>query len=180
MKFRSLLCQLFCFLLFPAYAAEPLPAIQRFHQYTPDFSISGQPKRNQFTAIAAAGYKVVINVASTDSNPDAVKDEKQLVEAEGMEYHYIPLKWEKPEASEAVAAVKLLEQLKDKPTLLHCFVGSRASLIAYLHRTAYGGAAESDEKARMTKLWKLNKGYEFENSPQWQFLVEDVRKNLGK
>ncbi len=180
MKARLALAPLACWTFSLAHAAEPVPAIQKFHQYTPTLAVSGQPKRNQFAAIAAAGYKVVINVASADSNPDAVGDEKKLVEAAGMEYYSVPLKWEKPDPNEVVAAVKLLDQLQTKPTLMHCYVGARASLVAYLYRTAQGSAAEPDEKATMTRLWKLNKGYEFENSPQWQFLVEDVKALMGK
>ena len=72
-------------------AAEVVPEVQNFHSYTPSLATSGQPKRAQFRAIAAAGYKVVVNVAANDSNPDAVRDEKQVVEAEGMEYYYFPL-----------------------------------------------------------------------------------------
>ena len=71
-------------------------------------------------------------------------------------------------------------QLQTKATLMHCYVGSRASLIAYLYRTAYAAAPEPQEKATMTRLWNLNKGYEFENSPQWQFLLDDVKALMGK
>ena len=180
MDARLALAPLVCLACFSANAAGPLPEIQKFHQYTPSLSVSGQPRRNQFAAIAAAGYKVVVNVASADSNPDAIGDEKKLVEAVGMEYYYIPLKWEKPDAQEAITAMKLLDRLQNKPTLMHCYVGSRASLVAYLYRTAYGAAVEADEMATMTGLWKLNKGYEFENSPQWQFLVDDVKALVRK
>ncbi len=180
MDARLALASLACLILSSAQAAEPLPAIQNFHQYTSTLAVSGQPKRNQFAAIAAAGYKVVINVASTESNPDTLGDERKLVESFGMEYHYIPLKWEKPDPQQVFAAVKLLDQFQTKPTLMHCYVGSRASLVTYLYRTVYGAAAEPEEKATMTRLWKLNKGYEFENSPQWQFLIEDVKALMGK
>ncbi|MBP9930298.1 MAG: hypothetical protein KBF63_13545 [Rhodoferax sp.] len=76
MDARLALVPLVCLACFSANAAGPLPEIQKFHQYTPSLSVSGQPRRNQFAAIAAAGYKVVVNVASADSNPDAIGDEK--------------------------------------------------------------------------------------------------------
>ncbi len=163
-----------------AHAAQPVPAVQRFHSYTPSLAAAGQPARAQFAAIAAAGYKVVINVASPDSNPDAIRDEKQLVEAAGMEYFHMPLKWEKPDVNQVVEAVNLLESLGGKPVLVHCYVNSRASLVAYLHRTMRGGAPEADEKQTLTRIWKQNRGYEFENSPQWQLLIEDAKERLGK
>ncbi len=32
----------------------------------------------------------------------------------------------------------------------------------------------------MTKLWKQNRGYEFENAGQWQLLVEDTKALMKK
>lgn len=157
-------------------AAEVVAGLQRFHAYDATLASSGQPKRNQFTAIAAAGYKVIVNVAASDSNPDAVRDEKQLVEQAGMEYYAIPISWQKPEINQVMAAVKLLETLQDKPTLVHCYVNSRASLVAYLLRSKRDRASNADETEVMTKIWKQNRGYEYENSPEWQFLLEDAKK----
>lgn len=162
------------------HSAEMLPDVQRFHSYSPTLAISGQPKRGQFSGVAKAGYRAVVNVASNDSNPDVIREEKQLVEAAGMEYHYIPLNWERPDPAQVVAAAKLLRQLEGTPTLIHCYVGSRASLVAYLYRVTYSGAPEVEERATLTRLWSLNRGYEFQNSPQWQFALEDARAGLGR
>lgn len=162
------------------HAAEVLPDVQRFHRYSPTLAISGQPQRGQFSEIANAGYRTVVNVASPDSNPYAIREEKQLVEAAGMAYHHIPLSWEKPDPVQVAHAAKLLRQLEGSPTLVHCYVGSRASLVAYLYRVAYAGAAEFEERATLTQLWNLNRGYEFQNSPQWQFALEDARAGLGR
>ena len=162
------------------HSAEILPDVQRFHSYSPTLAISGQPKREQFPIIARAGYRTVVNVASNDSNPDAIREEKQLVEAAGMEYHYIPLSWEKPDLAQVVAAAKLLRQLEGTPTLVHCYIGSRASLVAYLYRVNYSGAAEVEERTTLTQLWGLNRGYELRNSPQWQAVLENTRAVLGK
>lgn len=163
-----------------ANSAERLPDVQRFHSYSPTLAISGQPKRGQFPGIAKAGYRMVVNLAPMDSNPDAIREEKQLVESAGMGYHFIPLNWEKPDPAQVAAAAKLLRQLEGTPTLVHCYVGSRASLVAYLYRVTYSGAPELEEKATLTRLWSLNRGYELQNSPQWQFALEDAQAILGK
>lgn len=180
---RHITSVLFAFstqVLLTAQAAEALPDVQRFHQYTPMLASSGQPKRAQFQAIAAAGYKVVINLVAPEQNPEAVRDEKQAVEAAGMEYHYFPLGWDKPDAKRVVEVLRLLDTLKEKPVLVHCWVNSRASLVAYLYRSTSGQVEDADEKAVMTKIWKQNRGYEFENSGQWQLLVEDAKVLLKK
>ena len=157
-------------------AGDAVTGVQRFHAYNAMLASSGQPKRNQFASIAAAGYKVIVNVAASDSNPDAIRDEKQLVEQAGMEYYAIPISWQKPDINQVMASVKLLETLQEKPTLVHCYVNSRASLVAYLLRSKRDGASNADEIETMTKIWKQNRGYEYENSPEWQFVLEDAKK----
>ena len=162
------------------HAADSIPEIQRFYSFSPTLAISGQPKRGQFAALAKGGYKVVINVASPDSNPDAFRDEKQLVEAAGMAYYFIPLSWETPDVNQVASAVKLLKQLEGQSTLVHCYIGSRASLVAYLYRITYANAPEKDEKLTLERLWNLNRGYEFQNSAQWQFALDDAQALLKK
>ena len=76
----SLIALLFATVVMPAQAADALPRVLRIHAYSPSLAASGQPKRSQFSDIAAAGYQVIINVASPDSNPAGLLDEKQLVE----------------------------------------------------------------------------------------------------
>lgn len=93
--------------------------------YDPVLATSGQSQRNQFEAIAAAGHKVVVNVAPADSHPDALRDEQQVVEAAGVEYYAIPIKWALPDVNQVPAAVKLLEGLHGKPIL--CRVPLHAS-----------------------------------------------------
>lgn len=97
-----------------------------------------------------------------------------------MTYYQIPIRWGKPDVNQVVETVNLLDRLRGKNVLVHCYVNSRASLVVYLFRTAKHGAAEDDEKVTMTKMWKQNRGYEFENSPEWQFLLEDAKERLKK
>ena len=160
------------------HAAEGVLGVQRFHAYDPMLASSGQPKRDQFEAIAAAGYKVVVNVAAVDSNPDAIRDERQLVEKAGMEYYLLPITWQKPDSGQVVAAVRLLEGIQGKPALVHCYVNSRASLVAYLLRSTRDGVSDADELQTMVRIWDQNRGYEFRNSPEWQFVIEDAKKRL--
>lgn len=179
MKF-SLTPLLFATLVMSAQAAHALPGILKFYAYSPSLAASGQPKRSQFSDIAAAGYKVVINVSSSDSNPAWLQDEKQLAESAGMTYFHIPINWDRPDVNQVIEAVNLLERLEGHNVLIHCYVNSRASLVTYLFRASKAGAIEADEKETLTKLWKQNRGYELENLPQWQFLLEDAKERLRK
>jgi protein tyrosine phosphatase (PTP) superfamily phosphohydrolase (DUF442 family) len=161
-------------------AAGLVDGLSHFHVYDATLATSAQPKRGQFTAIADAGYKVIINVAAPESNPDSIRDEKELAEKAGMQYYFFPISWEKPDVIQVVSVVKLLEKLQGTPTLVHCYINARASLVAYLLRSTGESGKDVDEKKVMTSIWKQNSGYEFENSPQWQRLLEDAKIMLMK
>ena len=62
---------------------------------------AGQPLAAQFSAIKNAGYQVVINLALATS-PQALLDEKEIVERQGMEYIHIPVVWESPRVEDAL------------------------------------------------------------------------------
>jgi uncharacterized protein (TIGR01244 family) len=179
MRRRESLASLLAVIAFmpDAYAADQVPQLAGFHAYSPILAISGQPRRDQFSAIAKAGFKVVVNVGAPESNPQAIRDEQRLVEAEGMQYHYIPLSWETPDKAQVKKAVALLQELQGQPSLVHCYVGSRAALVAYLQRSAASPTNEAQENATMSMIWRQHRGYELENSRQWQLLLADIRSD---
>jgi uncharacterized protein (TIGR01244 family) len=156
-------------------AAGPLDDLSRFHRYDEHLAVAGQPSRAQIAAIAAAGTRAVLNLAATSRD---LPDEQQLVEAAGMAYHHIPIDWENPPLERVLAAVRVLEQYRGQPVLVHCFVASRASFVAHLYRVHKLGRPEPAELATLQTLWRRNRGFELENSPQWEFLLDDARKRL--
>lgn len=162
-----------------AQAQAPVLDVQRFHSYSSTFASSGQPSRGQIPGVAAAGYKVVINLAP-QSLPSSLRDEQQLVEAAGMQYFFFPVDWEKPSLDQAAQVLDLLDKYRGVPVLLHCSGNSRASAFAYLHRTLRLQEPEAAEYKVMSDLWALNRGIELENSPQWIFFLEDARAQFGK
>jgi protein tyrosine phosphatase (PTP) superfamily phosphohydrolase (DUF442 family) len=162
-----------------AFAQAPALQVQRFHVYSPTFASSGQPARDQIPAVAAAGYKVVINLAPQGA-PGSLGDERQRVEGAGMQYFFFPVDWEKPSLDQAAQVLDLLDKYRDVPVLLHCSLNSRASAFAYLYRTLRAGEPEAAEYKVMSGLWALNRGIELENTPQWVFFLEDAKVRFGK
>ena len=70
---------------------EPtIAAIPNFLQLSETVATAGQPTEAQITAIQAAGYRVVINLALPTST-NALPNEQALVEALGMTYIHIPV-----------------------------------------------------------------------------------------
>lgn len=149
------------------------------HVYSPTLASAGQPTRAQIPALAAAGYKVVINLAPQNA-PGSLRDEQQLVEAAGMRYFFFPGDWDKPSLDHAAQVFELLDQYRGVPVLIHCSLNARASAFAYLYRTLRANEPEPAEYEVMSGLWALNRGIEIENTPQWIFFLEDAKARFGK
>lgn len=162
-----------------AIAQPRVEDVRRFHQWSPTLASSGQPKADQFPAIAAAGFKVVINLVPIGPH-EGLKGEKEIVEAAGMQYFNVPVDWGKPRVEDVIEAMDLLDRFNGTPVLVHCTLNARGSAFMAMYRIHRLGMPKADEYATMKRIWSLNRGVEYENVPQWQFLVEDVEEKLGK
>ena len=104
-----------------AFAVEPtdptLADITNFRQYSATFASSGQPTKDQFSAIAENGFERIVYIAFTN-NPNALPDADQVVKGLGMEYMHIPVTWDNPLPSDFYAFADSLRRDTDKKTLL--------------------------------------------------------------
>ena len=66
-----------------------LETIRNQVRLTPQTGTAGQPRRDQFKLTAAAGYRMVINLALPD-HPDSIGDEGRLVTGPDMNYLRLP------------------------------------------------------------------------------------------
>ena len=125
-----------------AFAVEPtdptLADITNFRQYSATFASSGQPTKDQFSAIAENGFERIVYIAFTN-NTNALPDADQVVKGLGMEYMHIPVTWDNPLPSDFYAFADSLRRDTDKKTLLHCQVNARATAFSFLYRVIYEG-----------------------------------------
>ena len=70
--------------------------IRDYYQIDDRLATSGQPTREQFQSIAAAGYQVIINLA-TSTSTNAIADEGTIVTDLGLVYVQIPVLWDNPQ-----------------------------------------------------------------------------------
>src|SRR5258708_6749215 len=106
--------------------------IYNFLRISDDLSCSGQPREAQLSAIAADGYKVVINLGLADGKY-ALSDEAQSVKQLGMVYHHIPVMFDNPQIGELTAFINVMNQHKSEKTLVHCAANYRASAFTGLY-----------------------------------------------
>jgi protein tyrosine phosphatase (PTP) superfamily phosphohydrolase (DUF442 family) len=142
-----------------AFAVEPtdptLADITNFRQYSATFASSGQPTKDQLSAIAENGFERIVYIAFTN-NANALPDADQVVKGLGMEYMHIPVTWDNPLPSDFYAFADSLRRDTDKKTLLHCQVNARATAFSFLYRVIYEGVDIAEAKADMNTVWQPN------------------------
>ena len=142
-----------------AFAVEPtdptLADITNFRQYSATFASSGQPTKDQFSAIAENGFERIVYIAFTN-NTNALPDADQVVKGLGMEYMHIPVTWDNPLPSDFYAFADSLRRDTDKKTLLHCQVNARATAFSFLYRVIYEGVDIAEAKTDMNTVWQPN------------------------
>lgn len=173
------LLMVLCVLLTPLLASAAdapqvgLLELYNYYEYSPALLSAGQPRREQFPAIAKAGVEAVINLAPV-TDPGALADEAEIVAKLGMGYVHIPVNWDHPPRADYASFLVAMEKFRGKRVLVHCYAGSRASAFVFLYRVLELDADRSAAHTTLEAIWANNPGYELPVVPQWQKLIDDV------
>jgi len=143
-----------------------LEQIYNFIQISETLATSGQPTEAQMGEIAAAGYKVIVNLALPTSD-SALKDEAAAVRALGMDYHNIPVVWEAPKLSDFEQFVPLMDSLAGQKVFLHCVANYRVSMFTALYAEKRWGWTRAQADAHIRRIW--------EPDEVWARFIESVR-----
>jgi len=149
----------------------PVVDIYNYLRIGERLSTSGQPRAEDFRAMAADGFRTVINLAVPTSEK-AIPDEGALVTGVGMNYIHIPVVWEAPRVDQFRMFARLMEQQEQESTWVHCIANMRVSCFLYLYHTGRKGMAEDEARALMNRIW------EPERLPQWKQFITDVRSQV--
>lgn len=145
--------------------------IFNYYEYSPRLLSSGQPTREQYPAIAAAGVEAVINLAPV-TEPGAYADEGEVAAALGLDYVHIPVDWDAPPQADLARFFAAMERFRERRVLVHCYANARASAFVYLWRSLRAGDDDAAARTTMERIWDWNKGYEFHNVAQWRQFVD--------
>lgn len=138
---------------------ENMQDIYNFLQVGDRIATSGQPTREQFTAIKDSGYRVVVNLALPTST-NAIPDEQQLVETLGMDYISIPVVWENPTLNDMEQFFHAMETNVDKKVFVHCAANMRVSAFMYLYRRIQQGIIETEAQKNLHQIWLPNETWQ--------------------
>ena len=144
--------------------------IYNYLYLTEKLSSSGMPKAEQVDAIAQAGVQAVVNLA-TERSEGALKNEKELVEARGMEYIHIPVEWDGPTRQNLDDFMNAMDAHRDDHVLVHCQANFRATGFLTLYRVLRLGWKKEDAFQDLRKIWNPEK------FPIWQKFIDE---NLGQ
>lgn len=144
--------------------------LYNYYEYSPRLLSAGQPTREQFPAIRAAGVEAVINLAPV-TDPGALADEADVVRGLGMDYRHIPVDWDHPPAADVETFLATMAQFAGKRVLVHCYAGSRASAFVYVYRLRELHDEPVAARATLERIWANNPGYELPKVPQWEALL---------
>ncbi|MDM9379187.1 protein tyrosine phosphatase family protein [Chlorogloeopsis sp. ULAP01] len=139
--------------------------IYNFLQISEYIATSGQPTKEEFAFIQEAGYQLVVNLALPES-PNALPDEKEIVESQGMKYVHIPVVWDKPNFESVKEFFRVMETNANKRVFVHCAANKRVSAFIYLYRRLHEGISDDEAKKDLHQIWTPNE--------IWQRFIEQV------
>ncbi|MFT7243842.1 MAG: protein tyrosine phosphatase (PTP) superfamily phosphohydrolase (DUF442 family) [Candidatus Azotimanducaceae bacterium] len=130
-----------------------LDDITNYHQMTERVATSGQPTVSQFSAIAAADFTVVINLAMPDGD-HALVDEGSVVSRLGMTYVHIPVPWEAPGLNHLNQFIAVMKATVPARVWVHCVVNARVSAFNYHYLKSCLGLPEAECRSPLLDKWE--------------------------
>lgn len=108
-----------------------------FNKVNNEFSTAGQPTLDELARLKAEGYKAIINLR-TPREHDAVAEEARAREL-GLRYFNIPVVYMDPKDEQVDDFLKLTDDGKNRPALIHCTMAIRVSAFWMIRRVLRDG-----------------------------------------
>jgi len=153
----------------PISTAQPadLSHIRAFLEIDDRLATSGQIAYDDIASLKAAGYELVINLATADKDRNG--EEGFRVVEQGMAYVHIPVSWEAPAQRDLALFFDILAQNRDRKVFVHCFANMRVSTFVYLYRTLKEGVSEEEARTDLVAIWDPA------SLEQWKTFVDQAR-----
>ncbi len=123
-----------------APATTDAALIPNYSRIRPDVAAAGQPSREGLEGLAKLGFRTVVNMRR--ENEDGVKDERAIVEAQGLRYVSVPITPATLTQEDAAAVRRVLDDPEAGPVLLHCSTANRVGGVWALLEAARGAPLE--------------------------------------
>lgn len=141
-----------------------IKSIRDYYQISDSLGTSGQPTPQEFSLIAQAGYRVIINLATSNST-NALENEGAIVTDLGMVYLQIPVVWEQPKLEDVELFLKAMDCFKEEKIWVHCAKNMRVSCFIYLWQKYKLQMPEEEARYPMSQIWQP--------TGVWQKLIDE-------
>lgn len=118
----------------------------------PNLVTSGQPTVQALAGLSKQGFEAGIYLAPS-SVSDAIKNEPELVNSQGLEFIHVPIPFGAPTEAHFEAVSAALQRLRDQKVLVHCQVNMRASTMVFLHRVIEEKESPAMAWESVTRVW---------------------------
>ena len=115
---------------------------------------SGQVAVDQIADIKAAGFEVIVNLATARRAQNG--EEGFAVAEAGLTYVNIPVDWEEPTLRDLDMFFSVMNANQDRKVFVHCFANMRASLFTYLYRILELNTDPAEARIAMDAVWDPN------------------------
>jgi protein tyrosine phosphatase (PTP) superfamily phosphohydrolase (DUF442 family) len=134
----------------------PVQRIYHYRLIDPLLATSGQPSEAQLRDIAEAGYVVVINLALHDDPRYSLADEAGSVQALGLDYIHIPVRFDAPSEADLASFFAAMDARRGKRIWVHCAANIRVTAFLGLYRVLRDGWAVPRAFEPMYDFWQPN------------------------
>jgi protein tyrosine phosphatase (PTP) superfamily phosphohydrolase (DUF442 family) len=131
---------------------EEVEQICNYLRISDTLDTAGQPTPEQFAAIKAAGYDMVVNLTMPTST-NALPNERELVIDQGMDYVHIPVVWESPTLDDLQRFFEVLDENHDRRVFVHCALNMRVSVFVLLYRILQKGTPLEIAEEALHRIW---------------------------
>lgn len=147
-------------------SAARVTDIYNYLQVDDKLVTSGQPSVEELDAIARDGVEVVINLALHDDPRYSLPDESGAVEARGMNYIHIPVKFDAPTEEDLLAFFDAMEENRGRKLLVHCAANKRVTSFLGLYRVIRERWDDQRAFEPMKEIWEPN--------PVWSSFISSM------
>jgi protein tyrosine phosphatase (PTP) superfamily phosphohydrolase (DUF442 family) len=157
-----------------------LEGIKNYLEIPAGIYSGGQPTHAQIKMLGEHGFTIIINLA-TSTSPDAISNELELAQSNGMAYVHIPVDWQSPTKEDLTKFFLMFEQHKGFKTFVHCALNMRVSVFIFLYRVIVEKLDREECWKDVLKIWLPNEIWQNfidkmlveiqspENDKDWQF-----------
>ena len=129
--------------------------IRNFHQMTDSIAIGGQPTVSQLAQIADAGYSVVVNLATHDSD-GAIPAEGSVIASLGLTYVHIPVPTDAPTPRHLQRFFRIMDSVDEENVFVHCASSGRVSAFMHRYLMLRKGASAEQATSPLLQRWLPN------------------------